>query len=131
MATKAQTVTKSLVKANSTREPRLYRVWRHTTGDESMHEIIVLATSPADAQAKAIAHVKATNPGKGTRSKAASEKLTTVLSVKRVVHKNCLEISQVPVAAILAIPRSATPKVKPAKLKAKATKPKAKGSRQT
>ena len=108
--------------ATKAKEPRLYRVWRHTTGDESMHEIIVLADSPADATAKAVAHVKATNPGKGTRPKATSERLTTVLSVKKVVHKNCLEISQVPVAAIRAIRASAVPKVK---VKTKAAKPKA------
>lgn len=84
---------------------RLYRVWRHTEGDESMHEIIVVASSAADAEAKAKAHVKATNPGSGTRSKATSESLTKILSVKRVVHKHCLEITSVPVAAIRAIPR--------------------------
>lgn len=83
--------------------PRLYRVWRHTEGDESMHEIVVLATFPEEAKEKALSHVKATNKGKGGRSKETSENLTRVLSVKRVGHKFCLEISQVPVAAIIAI----------------------------
>jgi hypothetical protein len=83
--------------------PRLYRVWRHTEGDESIHEIVVLASSSDEAEEKALAHVKATNKGKGTRSKETSEDLTRVLSVKRVGHKSCLEISQVPVAAIKAI----------------------------
>lgn len=127
MATKAKTPTS--VQTEKAKELRLYRVWRHTKGDESMHEIIVLANSPTDAEVKALAHVKATNPGKGTRPKATSEKLTTVLSVKRVVHKNCLEISQVPVAAIHAIPRSTVPKAKAAKpaasIKSKTVKPKA------
>lgn len=70
-----------------------------------MHEIVVLASSPADAETKAIAHVKSTNKGKGARSKATSEGLTKVLSVKPVGHKHCLEISNVPVAAIRAIPK--------------------------
>ena len=83
--------------------PRLYRVWRHTKGDESMREFIVLASSPEAAEENALSHVKATNKGKGSRSKETSKDLTKVLSVKRVGHKSCLEISQVPVAAIRAI----------------------------
>lgn len=82
---------------------RLYRVWRHTEGDESMHEIIVVASSPEEAKANALAHVKATNPGKAGRTQEESMGLTEILSVKRVGHKTCLEISKVPVAAIEAI----------------------------
>ena len=85
---------------------RLYRVWRLTAGDENAHEIAVVASSPAEAHDKAIAHVKSTNSGKGGRSKATSESLTTILSVKVVRDKACLEISTVPIAAILAIPKS-------------------------
>lgn len=83
--------------------PRLYRVWRHTEGDESMHEIIVVATSPEEAKENALGHVKATNPGKPGRTQEESKALTKVLSVKRVGHKTCLEFSKVPVAAIKAI----------------------------
>lgn len=86
---------------------RLYRVWRNTAGDESAHEIAVIATSAADAEAKAKAHVKSTNPGSGTRSQAVSQSLTTILSVKLVGDKHCLEISTVPLAAIRAIPKKA------------------------
>jgi len=88
-------------------ELRLYRVWRHTAGDESAHEIVVVASSPADAAAKALTHVKSTNKGKGNRSKATSESLTNVLSVKKVGQKHCLEISTVPVAVIQALSRRA------------------------
>jgi len=84
---------------------RLYRVWRHTAGDESAHEIAVIASSDADARAKATAHVKSTNPGKGARSPALSQSLTSILSVKLVGDKHCLEITTVPLAAIQAIPR--------------------------
>jgi hypothetical protein len=83
--------------------PRLYRVWRHTKGDESMHEIVVVASSPEEAKSNALAHVKATNLGKSGRTQDESKALTKVLSVKRVGHKTCLEISKVPVAAIRAI----------------------------
>ena len=83
--------------------PRLYRVWRHTEGDESMHEIVVVASSPEEAKETALAHVGATNKGKRGRTQEESQELTRVLSVKRVGHKSCLEISQVPVAAIKAI----------------------------
>lgn len=84
-------------------ELRLYRVWRHTEGDESMHEFVVIASSPEEAKANALDHVKATNQGKPGRSKEESEALTKVVSVKRVGHKKCLQISTVPVAAIKAI----------------------------
>lgn len=86
--------------------PRLYRVWRRTAGDESMHEIIVIASSAEQAEERALEHVKATNaPGKG-RSKTDSKKLTEILSVKAVNHRLCLEISTVPVAAIKRIKMS-------------------------
>lgn len=87
--------------------PRLYRVWRHTAGDESAHEIAVIASSVADATAKALAHVKSTNRGKGARTQALSQSLTSVLSVKLVGDKHCLEVSTVPLAAIQAIPKKA------------------------
>ena len=90
-------------KKTTPKPPRLFRVWRHTEGDESMHEIVVVASSPEEAKANALAHVKATNLGKSGRTQAESKALTKVLSVKRVGHKTCLEISQVPVAAIKAI----------------------------
>lgn len=86
---------------------RLYRVWRNTEGDESAHEIVVMATSVADAGIKAKAHVKSTNPGSGTRPRAVSQSLTTILSVKPVGDKHCLEISTVPLAALQAIPKKA------------------------
>jgi hypothetical protein len=90
-------------KKSKTTKPRLFRVWRHTEGDESMHEIVVVASSPEEAKENALAHVKATNPGKPGRTQEESKALTKVLSVKPVRHKTCLEISQVPVAAIKAI----------------------------
>lgn len=99
-APKAKTAKRSL-------ELRLYRVWRNTAGDESAHEIVVMASSIEDAEEKARAHVKSTNPSSGKRSKADSQNLTTILSVKRVGDKHCLEISTVPLAALQAIPKKA------------------------
>lgn len=109
MVTKSASKSKaSNAKANAAAKPvqlRLYRVWRHTDGDENAHEIAVIASSDADARAKATAHVKSTNKGKGTRSQTLSQSLTTILSVKQVRDKHCLEISTVPLAAIKAIPK--------------------------
>lgn len=97
----------SASKGSRVSAPRLYRVWRRTAGDESMHEIIVIASSAEQAEERALEHVKATNaPGKGGRSKADSKKLTEILSVKAVNHRLCLEISTVPVAAIKRIKMS-------------------------
>ncbi len=110
MVTKSVSKIASPSKAAAATKPvllRLYRVWRHTDGDESAHEIAVIASSVADATAKALAHVKSRNLGKGTRTQALSQSLTAVLSVKLVGHKHCLEISTVPLAAIQAIPKKA------------------------
>lgn len=110
MVTKSVSKAVSPSKAAAATKPallRLYRVWRHTAGDESAHEIAVIASSVADATAKALAHVKSRNLGKGTRTQALSQSLTSVLSVKLVGHKHCLEISTVPLAAIQAIPKKA------------------------
>ncbi|MBE7422771.1 MAG: hypothetical protein HS110_10150 [Zoogloeaceae bacterium] len=99
--------TSSAPKGSRDPAPRLYRVWRRTADDESMHEIIVIASSAEQAKDRALEHVKATNaPGKGGRSKADSKKLTEILSVKTVNHRFCLEISKVPVAAIKRIKMS-------------------------
>lgn len=108
MATKPVSKSSAVSKASGTPKPapvRLYRVWRHTAGDESAHEIAVVATSVADAEAKARAHVKSRNLGKGGRTQALSQSLTSILSVKLVGHKHCLEISTVPLAALQSIPK--------------------------
>lgn len=107
MTTKSASKAAPASKASGVAKPvpvRLYRVWRHTTGDECAHEIAVVATSIADAEAKARAHVKSRNLGKGTRPQALSQSLTSILSVKLVGDKHCLEISTVPLAALQAIP---------------------------
>jgi hypothetical protein len=77
---------------------RLYRVYLHTNGDHSVHELVVVADSEADAEIKALKHVKAGNKGKGERTKAQSEKLTTVLSVKTASKKYCLEVHSFPIS---------------------------------
>lgn len=107
MATKPVSKSGPASKTSGAAKPapvRLYRVWRHTAGDESAHEIAVVATSIADAEAKARTHVKSRNLGKGTRTQALSQSLTSILSVRLVGDKHCLEISTVPLAALQAIP---------------------------
>lgn len=85
---------------------RLYRVWMHTLGDESIHELIVTAANAAEAEARARDHVKASNLGKGNRATATSRALSRVLSVKATTKPYCLEIHQIPVAAARAIASS-------------------------
>ena len=79
---------------------RLYRVYLHTDKDESMREVIVTADSKAQAESRALAHVKASNQGKGSRSKTTSEKLTKVLAVTPTSKKHCLVIHSIPAAVI-------------------------------
>lgn len=108
MSAKSVSKAARMPKASAAAKPtslRLYRVWRHTAGDESAHEIAVIASSSTDAECKAKAHVKSTNRGKGKRPQALSQSLTSILSVKAVRDKYCLEISTVPLAAIQAIPK--------------------------
>lgn len=79
---------------------RLYRVYLHTDKDESIREVIVTADSKAQAESRALAHVKASNQGKGSRSKTTSAKLTKVLAVTPTSKKYCLVIHSIPAAVI-------------------------------
>lgn len=79
---------------------RLYRVYLHTEKDESIRELIVTADSEKQAKDRALAHVKASNQGKGSRSKKTSEKLTKVLAVTPTSKKHCLVIHSIPAAVI-------------------------------
>lgn len=75
---------------------RLFRVYIHTSGDESIHELVVTADSQAQAEARALDHVKAGNQGKGKRTKAQSKKLTKILNIKKTSRPLCLEIHSIP-----------------------------------
>lgn len=79
---------------------RLYRVYLHTDKDESIRELIVTADSEAQAKDRALAHVKASNQGKGSRSKTTSKKLTNVLAVTPTSKKHCLVIHSIPTSVI-------------------------------
>lgn len=84
---------------------RLFRVYVHTTGDHSVHEIVVVANTIDDAKLIAKKHVKAGNKGKGDRTKTQSEKLTDVLAVKPASKPYCLEIHSFPLSAFTDIKR--------------------------
>ncbi len=79
---------------------RLYRVYLHTNKDESIRELIVTADSETQAKDRALAHVKASNQGKGSRSKTTSKNLTSVLAVTPTSKKHCLVIHSIPAAVI-------------------------------
>ena len=79
---------------------RLYGVYLHTNKDESIRELIVTADSETQAKDRALAHVKASNQGKGSRSKTTSKNLTSVLAVTPTSKKHCLVIHSIPAAVI-------------------------------
>ena len=78
---------------------RLFRVYLHTEGDESVHELIVTAEDREQAEARALDHVKAGNLGKGKRTQKESKNLTTILAIKKTSKPHCLEIHSIPAAA--------------------------------
>lgn len=78
---------------------RLFRVFVHTEGDESIHEVIVTAENRNHAEERARSHVKASNPGKG-RNAAAAQKVTKILAVRATTKHHCLEIGVIPMAAV-------------------------------
>lgn len=75
---------------------RLFRVYVHTQDDESVRELIVTAKDEAQARDRALDHVKASNPTKGMRTKATSERLTKILAIKPTSKPYCLMIHSIP-----------------------------------
>ena len=75
---------------------RLFRVYLHTDGDESVREYIVTATNEDEARARALRHVKSANLSKGERSQEESRVLTEVLAVAPTSKRHCLMIHSVP-----------------------------------
>jgi len=79
---------------------RLFRVYVHTQNDESIRELVVTAEDADQAKERALKHVKASNPTKGTRSKAASRRVTKILAVTPTSKKHCLAIHSIPAAVV-------------------------------
>lgn len=81
----------------------LYRVYTHTTGDESVSERLVEADSANDARDKAIANVKDQNQGKGGKTQAEAQADTRVLAVKKCGKNGVLTINRFPLAVVDAL----------------------------
>lgn len=79
---------------------RLFRVYIHTQGDESVRELVVTASDEKQARERALDHVKAANQGKGDRTKAQSEVLTEILVVRPTSRPHCLMIHSIPAAVV-------------------------------
>ncbi len=79
---------------------KLFRVYLHTQGDESVREFVVTASSEKQAKERALDHVKAANQGKGARSKTTSESLTDILAVRPTSRPHCLMIHSIPLAVV-------------------------------
>ncbi len=82
---------------------KLFRVFTHTTGDESVTERLVSAANSEEASANALANVKAQNLGKGTISQSESQDNTTILSVKECGKNGVLAINRIPFSSIASI----------------------------
>lgn len=81
----------------------LFRVFTHTSGDESITERIVAAENAQDAQVHALKNVKAQNLGKGLTAQAESQRNTTILSVKECGKNGVLCTGRMPLTSLSAI----------------------------
>ena len=79
---------------------KLFRVYTHTLGDESITERLVAADSKKEAEANALDNVKAQNLGKGNTSQASSKGNTTVLSSRECGKHGVLATNRIPVASL-------------------------------
>lgn len=89
-------------------ESRLFRVYMRTQDHELVRELIVTAVNENQAVERALDHVKASNQGKGERSKEESENLTEILAVFPTSKPYCLRISEIPAGAVRQIVNSLT-----------------------
>lgn len=79
---------------------KLYRVYTHTQGDESITERLVSATGADDAQSKALTNVKAQNVGKGRTDQEDSQNNTTILSIKECGRNGVLCTNRFPLSSL-------------------------------
>lgn len=74
----------------------LYRVYIQTDDHPHILEMIVAGTSIKDAKAKALGHVKESNPTKG-RKLETSQKNSAVLAAKKTGMHGALVVNKMPV----------------------------------
>lgn len=79
---------------------KLFRVYTHTSGDESITERLVGAVDEAEASKLAILNVKAQNLGKGLKDESLSRENTSILSVKECGKGGVLCTNRFPIKAI-------------------------------
>lgn len=75
---------------------KLYKAYLHTQDDPAVQEIIVAASSSTEAKAKALGHVKKSNPHKGARTHSQAVKVTRVLTVRETGVDGCVSIHRIP-----------------------------------
>lgn len=75
----------------------IYKVYVHTEKDPAVSEVVVAAVSEEAARARALDHVKKSNPHKGDRTPEESQVLTRILFVKKAGVSGCLVIHRIPV----------------------------------
>jgi hypothetical protein len=74
----------------------VFKVYLHTADDPHVSEIVVAAASRKEAEARALGHVKKSNPHKGDRTPEESQDLSKVLFSKKAGTNGCLVIHRIP-----------------------------------
>lgn len=95
--------------ASATPPVKLYKVYLHTQDDPAVQELIVAAASLQDAKAKALGHVKKSNPHKGSRTHSQAVKVTRVLSARETGVEACVVIHRIPLDVFSNATKAANP----------------------
>ena len=89
----------------TTQREGLFKVYVQTKDHPHVLEMIVSARSKADAEAKALGHIKEANPTKG-RSLAESQENSVVLFAKKAGKSGCLVTNKMPLRAFKSIAKA-------------------------
>ena len=78
---------------------KLYKVFVYTQGHPHVSEMIVAGTSEAEAEERALNHVRASNPHKGERTVEESQALSEVRSIQETGVSGCLVVNKLTIKA--------------------------------
>lgn len=78
---------------------KLFKVFVYTQGHPHVSEMIVAATSEADAEARALNHVKRSNPTKGERTPDESRDRSVARSIQETGIDGCLVVNKLALKA--------------------------------
>jgi len=78
---------------------KLYKVYVYTEDHPHVSEMIVAATSEAEAEKNALNHVKRSNPTKGERTPEESRERSSVRSIQETGIDGCLVVGKLSLRA--------------------------------